>query len=71
MRIDDKIDPTVGFIAEKKIGDKVEKGELLGTVYARDQSRARETAARIQTAYCVSEASHSQRPTLIKEVINE
>ncbi len=71
VRIEDKIDPTVGFVAERKIGDKVEKGELLGTVYARDQSRARETAARIQTAYSVSEASHSQRPTLIKEVINE
>jgi pyrimidine-nucleoside phosphorylase/thymidine phosphorylase len=70
VRIDDKIDPTVGFIAEKKIGDKVERGALLGTVYARDQSRARETAARIQASYVVSEASHSQRPTLIKEVIN-
>lgn len=71
VRIEDKIDPTVGFTAEKKIGDKIDNGELLGTVYARDQSQARETAARIQAAYRVSEASHSQRPTLIKEVINE
>ena len=71
VRIEDKIDPTVGFLAEKKIGEKVEKGELLGTVYARDQAKARETVTRIQAAYIVSEASHSQRPTLIKEVINE
>ncbi|MDQ3474295.1 MAG: thymidine phosphorylase [Acidobacteriota bacterium] len=71
VRIEDKIDPTVGFTAEKKIGDKIDSGELLGTVYARDRSKARETAARIQAAYRVSEASHSQRPTLIKEVINE
>lgn len=71
VRIEDKIDPTVGFIAERKIGDKVSKGEVLGTVYARDMSLARETVARIQAAYSVSEASHSQRPTLIKEVINE
>ncbi|MFZ0062429.1 MAG: thymidine phosphorylase [Pyrinomonadaceae bacterium] len=71
VRIEDKIDPTVGFLAEKKIGEKVEKGELLGTVYARDQAKARKTVTRIQAAYIVSEASHSQRPTLIKEVINE
>ena len=37
VRIEDKIDPTVGFTAEKKIGDKINSGELLGTVYARDQ----------------------------------
>jgi thymidine phosphorylase len=61
----------VGFTAEKKIGDKIDSGELLGTVYARDQSKARETVARIQAAYRVSEASQPQRPTLIKEVINE
>lgn len=71
VRIEDKIDPTVGFIAEKNIGDNVAQGELLGTVYAKDRSKAQETRARIQAAYCVSEASHGQRPSLIKEVINE
>ncbi len=39
VRIEDKIDPTVGFIAEKKIGDQIDKGELLGTVYARINRR--------------------------------
>lgn len=71
VRIEDKIDPTVGFIAERTIGDEVSQGDLLGTVYAKDGSRAQETGARIQAAYRVSEASHSQRPSLIKEVINE
>lgn len=71
VRIEDKIDPTVGFVAERNIGDKVAQGELLGTVYAKDGSKAQETAARIQAAYRVSEASHVQRPSLIKEVINE
>lgn len=71
VRIEDKIDPTVGFIAERTIGDEVSQGDLLGTVYAKNGSRAKETGARIQAAYRVSEASHSQRPSLIKEVINE
>jgi pyrimidine-nucleoside phosphorylase len=71
VRIDDQIDPTVGFVAEKTIGDSVTQGELLGTIYARDAAQASETAARIQAAYRVGNASHSQRPSLIKEVINE
>jgi len=71
VRIEDQIDPTVGFIADKTIGDNVTQGELLGTVYARDAAKARETARRIQAAYRVGEASHSERPSLIKEVINE
>ncbi len=71
VRIEDKIDPTVGFMAERTIGDEVAQGDLLGTVYAKDGSKAQETAARIQAAYRVSEASHAQRPSLIKEVINE
>lgn len=71
VRIEDKIDPTVGFVAEKTIGDKIDQGELLGTVFARDASKARDTVIRIQAAYRISEASHSQRPSLIKEVINE
>jgi pyrimidine-nucleoside phosphorylase len=71
VRIDDQIDPTVGFVAEKTIGDSVTQGELLGTIYARDAAQASETAARIQAAYRVGNASYSQPPTLIKEVINE
>lgn len=71
VRIDDQIDPTVGFVAEKAIGDSVTQGELIGTIYARDAAQARETAARIQAAYRVGDASHSQPPSLIKEVINE
>ena len=71
VRIEDKIDPAVGFLAEKSIGDEIKQGELLGTVYASDAGKARDAVARIQAAYRVSEASHSQRPSLIKEVINE
>ena len=45
MRIEDAIDPTVGFIAEVKIGDQVDAGEALGMVYCRDESKAREAVA--------------------------
>jgi pyrimidine-nucleoside phosphorylase len=71
VRIEDKIDPTVGFVAEKFIGDRVEQGGSLGRVFCRDSAKALKTVRRIQAAYSISEASHSERPKLIKEVIYE
>jgi len=71
VRIDDRIDPSVGFIAEVRIGDAVDKGAALGTVYCADQAKAREAAARIQNAYEITEQSPGELPSLLKEVINE
>ena len=71
VRIDDAIDPTVGFIAEIKIGDSVSVGTELGTVYCRDESRAKEAAERIQTAYEINDQPPKKIPQLMREVINE
>lgn len=71
VRIDDKIDPTVGFVAYKKIGDKLDAGEQLGVVYSRDAAKAREAVSKIKAAYGVGEEFRGERPRLIKEVINE
>ena len=71
VRIDDAIDPSVGFIAEAKIGDRVDAGQVLGVVFCRDDSAAKEAAARIQTAYEISDHSPSEIPQLMREVINE
>ena len=71
VRIDDAIDPSVGFIAEVKIGDRVGAGATIGTVYCRDHSSAREAAQRIQSAYEIGDQSPSETPHLLKEVINE
>ncbi|MBA2525905.1 MAG: thymidine phosphorylase [Pyrinomonadaceae bacterium] len=70
VRIEDKIDATVGFMSEVKIGDKVTAGQRLGVVYSRDESRAQEAVNRIQAAYKVGEEFKGDLPTLIKEVIN-
>ena len=71
VRIDDAIDPTVGFIAEIRIGDSVSVGTQLGTVYCRDESRAKEAAERIQTAYEINDQPPKKIPQLMREVINE
>jgi thymidine phosphorylase len=71
VRIEDTIDPTVGFITDVKIGGHVGAGESLGTVYCSDQTKAREAARRIRDAYQVGEEPPAEIPQLIKEVINQ
>jgi pyrimidine-nucleoside phosphorylase len=70
VRIDDTIDPSVGFIAEVKLGDRVTADALLGTIYCSDASKTREAAQRIQAAYQIGDQP-SETPPLMREVINE
>ncbi|MEP6819620.1 MAG: thymidine phosphorylase [bacterium] len=71
VRIDDTIDPAVGFIAEARIGDRVSGGDIIGIVYCSDESEAKEAAGRIQTAYEIGDQSPTEIPHLLREVINE
>ena len=71
MRIEDVVDPTVGFMADLKIGDRVSAGDTIGVVYCEDDANAREAARRIQNAYRISEEPPSDHEKLIKEIINE
>jgi pyrimidine-nucleoside phosphorylase len=71
VRIDDAIDPSVGFIAEIKLGDRITAGATLGTVYCREESKAKEAAVRIQSAYKIGDQPPTEIPQLMMEVINE
>ena len=70
VRIEDNVNPAVGFVAELKIGDAVKAGDVIGVVYCADDSLASEAARRIQVAYQIGD----QKPEplqLVKEIINE
>ena len=68
IRIEDRIDPAVGFAAEAKIGDQVKAGEALGLLYCRDEQNAQSALERIRAAYKIGDEP-ATAPTLIKEVI--
>jgi pyrimidine-nucleoside phosphorylase len=70
VRIEDTIDPAVGFIGEVKIGDQVRAGDLIGLVYCDNSDRGQAAAARIQAAYEIADEP-AQPPELIKEVIDK
>ncbi|MGQ0763731.1 MAG: thymidine phosphorylase [Acidobacteriota bacterium] len=69
VRIEDKIDPRVGFVTKIKIGDEVRAGDSIGVVFCDDTARGQAAAARIQAAYEIGD-SPVERPQLVKEVID-
>lgn len=69
VRVEDEIDPSVGYIARARTGQQVSAGEPLGLFYCRKGKRAEEAAARIRAAYTVGDAPPCRVPELIKEVI--
>ena len=71
VRIEDTVDPTVGFTSELKLGDQVRAGEAIGIVYCADPGAAAEAARRIQSAYHIGDAPLAPLPQLVKEIINE
>jgi pyrimidine-nucleoside phosphorylase/thymidine phosphorylase len=70
VRIEDQIDPRVGFTAEVKIGDEVRAGDSIGVVFCEDPDRGNVAASRIAAAYEIG-VDRSDVPRLIKEVVSE
>src|SRR5690349_22218750 len=71
VRIEDTVDPTVGFTSELKMGDEVRAGEAIGIVYCADAGAAVEAARRIQASYEIGDARPNELPKLVKEIVNE
>jgi len=69
VRIEDQIDPRVGFVSDVKIGDAVRGGDSIGVVFCDDASRGKAAAMRIQASYKIGDEA-PPRPDLIKEVID-
>jgi pyrimidine-nucleoside phosphorylase len=66
-RKEDTIDPAVGIVIEKKLGDRVQVGDVLATLHANDPSRSAEAEALLQKSYIIG--SIAQMGPLIYEVI--
>jgi thymidine phosphorylase len=49
------IDPAVGIVFRPKIGDRLETGEEIGTIHARDEAAASECVPRVLSALTVSQ----------------
>ena len=62
------IDLSVGVVLEKKVGDRVEPGESLGTIHASNMEKAEQAAALLRDCFELS-AEPVERPAFIKDII--
>jgi pyrimidine-nucleoside phosphorylase len=70
VRTEDRIDPTVGFVTDVRIGDELRAGDPIGLVYCNAADRGQRAVERIRTAYEIGDAAPTELPRLIKEVID-
>jgi pyrimidine-nucleoside phosphorylase len=61
-RKSDPIDHAVGFVINHKVGDQVEKGEPLFTIYANDQAKLTEAREAVLSAHAFSEEPVERLP---------
>lgn len=64
-RIGDPIDPAAGLVLAVRVGDRVEKGDLLGTLYSAKTSLLAEGEERFREAVRLGNESVSENPLLI------
>jgi len=64
---DDVIDPSVGFIMKKRIGDAVKKGDVLCEIHANDENQLADASLMIEQSIAIS--ADAQPPRLIYGVI--
>ena len=62
------IDLAVGIVLNKKVGDRVEKGDVLATLYANDIDRLSKAKDRFMAAYSITKTPVA-KDALIKWII--
>ncbi len=62
------IDLSVGVMLHKKVGDRVEIGESLGTIHAADEKKAAEAAELLRRCYAFSDEP-VEKPPFIKGIV--
>ncbi len=66
--MDSRIDPSVGILLNKKIGDRVEKGEPLCTVFYNQAAKFESVRQRLLEAFVIA-PDRVEPPPLIKRVV--
>ena len=65
---EDTIDPAVGLIINKKIGDRIELGATIGQVHGQTEEKVQEAVERLDAAMVIGAQPMKRKPVIIKEI---
>ncbi|MDA2914133.1 thymidine phosphorylase [Acidobacteriia bacterium AH_259_A11_L15] len=65
-RLEDAIDPAVGLVVRKKVGEQVERGEPLATLHFNDERRLADAQAELAEAFVISSAPPAPVPLIFE-----
>jgi pyrimidine-nucleoside phosphorylase len=66
---EDAVDPAVGIVLHRKLGDEVAAGEPLCTVHANSETRAARAIELLRQSYRITDAPLAHKPKLVHRVI--
>jgi len=70
-RKEDSVDPAVGIVLHKKVGDQVSAGEPLATIYYNGEARAQRAKLLIEAIYEISDVPPARKRPLIHKIIQK
>jgi pyrimidine-nucleoside phosphorylase len=68
-RKEDSVDPAVGFVLHKKVGDQVSPGETLATVHYNSEALGARAKTMLLESFAIAESPPSQKRPLVHRVI--
>jgi pyrimidine-nucleoside phosphorylase len=68
-RKEDPVDPAVGIVIHKKVGDRVSAGESLCTIHCHSDAQAARAKALLEESYQIAASAPAQKASLIHRVI--
>ncbi len=70
-RKEDAVDPAVGIVLHKKVGDEVSAGEPLATIYYNAETRAARVRQLLEQSYVITDSPLREKRPLIHRVIGK
>jgi pyrimidine-nucleoside phosphorylase len=68
-RKEDSVDPAVGIVLHKKVGDELSAGEPIATIHYNSETRAQQAKQLVQNSSQIADAPTSSRRPLIHRII--